>query len=212
MVETGIEQYLRDARITRIYEGTNESQAIDLLMRKVLADRGERLGLLLDEMAEAAQTARAGADSDARQAGAAGEQSQVNAPIDAAATGGAADRASRMHECAGWARDVRRLASELRDIVVWMESARQADARAPYRIASDFLHLVGHAAFALVWLRMATVALREPAEPLHAAKLDAARVYFAYLLPEAGARLAIVRSAAVPCAVGPIEPLLDRSI
>ena len=46
--ETGIEQYMRDVRITMIYEGTNEIQAIDLLMRKVLADNGKRLGSLLD--------------------------------------------------------------------------------------------------------------------------------------------------------------------
>ncbi|MFA5596137.1 MAG: acyl-CoA dehydrogenase family protein [Pusillimonas sp.] len=46
--ETGIEQYMRDVRITMIYEGTNEIQAIDLLMRKILADKGHRLGQLLD--------------------------------------------------------------------------------------------------------------------------------------------------------------------
>ena len=46
--ETGIEQYMRDIRITMIYEGTNEIQAIDLLMRKILADKGLRLGQLLD--------------------------------------------------------------------------------------------------------------------------------------------------------------------
>ena len=40
--EWGIEQVLRDARIAMIYEGTNEIQAIDLLVRKVAADRGRR--------------------------------------------------------------------------------------------------------------------------------------------------------------------------
>jgi len=38
--EWGIEQVLRDARVTMIYEGTNEIQAIDLLVRKVLPDAG----------------------------------------------------------------------------------------------------------------------------------------------------------------------------
>ncbi|WP_295552145.1 acyl-CoA dehydrogenase family protein [uncultured Pseudacidovorax sp.] len=38
--EWGIEQILRDARVTMIYEGTNEIQAIDLLVRKVLPDAG----------------------------------------------------------------------------------------------------------------------------------------------------------------------------
>ena len=49
--EWGIEQIVRDARITMIYEGTNEIQAIDLLVRKVLPDGGAALGALLDELA-----------------------------------------------------------------------------------------------------------------------------------------------------------------
>ena len=38
--ETGAAQYYRDARITPIYEGTNGIQAIDLSMRKILANKG----------------------------------------------------------------------------------------------------------------------------------------------------------------------------
>ena len=38
--EWGIEQNVRDARIAMIYEGTNEIQAIDLLVRKVVPDGG----------------------------------------------------------------------------------------------------------------------------------------------------------------------------
>jgi alkylation response protein AidB-like acyl-CoA dehydrogenase len=48
--EWGIEQNVRDARIAMIYEGTNEIQAIDLLMRKVLGDGGAALNALLDEL------------------------------------------------------------------------------------------------------------------------------------------------------------------
>tara|TARA_R110002020_G_scaffold53338_5_gene149294 strand:+ start:11750 stop:13519 length:1770 start_codon:yes stop_codon:yes gene_type:complete len=33
--DTGVEQFLRDARVTRIYEGTNGIQAIDLVRRKI---------------------------------------------------------------------------------------------------------------------------------------------------------------------------------
>jgi hypothetical protein len=50
--EWGVEQNVRDARIAMIYEGTNEIQAIDLLMRKVLSDGGVALNALLDELAE----------------------------------------------------------------------------------------------------------------------------------------------------------------
>jgi alkylation response protein AidB-like acyl-CoA dehydrogenase len=49
---TGIEQWLRDARITLIYEGTNGIQALDLLGRKVLADRGKGLKYLSEYIYE----------------------------------------------------------------------------------------------------------------------------------------------------------------
>ncbi len=49
--EWGIEQNVRDARIAMIYEGTNEIQAIDLLMRKVLGDGGAALNAMLNELA-----------------------------------------------------------------------------------------------------------------------------------------------------------------
>ncbi|MEZ5653011.1 MAG: acyl-CoA dehydrogenase family protein [Burkholderiaceae bacterium] len=45
--ETGIEQIVRDSRIAMIYEGTNEIQAIDLVVRKVLGDGGANLDALL---------------------------------------------------------------------------------------------------------------------------------------------------------------------
>ncbi|MFZ2308314.1 MAG: acyl-CoA dehydrogenase family protein [Rhodoferax sp.] len=49
--EWGIEQHVRDARVAMIYEGTNEIQAIDLLVRKVLADGGASLAALLTALA-----------------------------------------------------------------------------------------------------------------------------------------------------------------
>ena len=48
--EWGIEQHVRDARIAMIYEGTNEIQALDLLMRKVLVDGGANLVQLCDQL------------------------------------------------------------------------------------------------------------------------------------------------------------------
>ncbi len=43
IVENGMEQYVRDARINMIYEGTNTIQSLDLLARKVLMDGGAKL-------------------------------------------------------------------------------------------------------------------------------------------------------------------------
>ena len=48
IVESGIEQTYRDARILAIYEGTNGVQAHDLLARKVIGDGGERLRVFTD--------------------------------------------------------------------------------------------------------------------------------------------------------------------
>ena len=58
--ETGIEQYLRDVRVMMLYEGTNEIQALDLLMRKVIGDGGARLDHFLAAMKRDAQDERAG--------------------------------------------------------------------------------------------------------------------------------------------------------
>ncbi|WP_407541361.1 acyl-CoA dehydrogenase C-terminal domain-containing protein [Deinococcus radiomollis] len=41
--EWGMEQFVRDARIGQIYEGTNGIQALDLIGRKVLGDGGKKL-------------------------------------------------------------------------------------------------------------------------------------------------------------------------
>ena len=57
--EWGMEQYVRDARINMIYEGTNTIQSLDLLGRKVLGDNGARLkkfGQLVTDFIEAEGT------------------------------------------------------------------------------------------------------------------------------------------------------------
>jgi alkylation response protein AidB-like acyl-CoA dehydrogenase len=53
--EWGMEQYVRDARINMIYEGTNGVQALDLIGRKVLGDAGgklRRFGQLVRDLIE----------------------------------------------------------------------------------------------------------------------------------------------------------------
>ena len=50
--EWGMEQYVRDARINMIYEGTNTIQSLDLLGRKVLADNGKKLKAFGKKIAE----------------------------------------------------------------------------------------------------------------------------------------------------------------
>ncbi len=55
--ETGAAQYLRDVRITSIYEGTNGIQAMDLVGRK-LSDDGAAAMALLDEILDGAKVAQ----------------------------------------------------------------------------------------------------------------------------------------------------------
>ena len=52
---SGMEQFVRDARINMIYEGTNTVQSLDLLGRKVLGDNGAKLkkfGKLIQQFVE----------------------------------------------------------------------------------------------------------------------------------------------------------------
>ncbi len=63
--EWGMEQYVRDARINMIYEGTNSIQSLDLLGRKVLGDNGaklRRLGDLIRTLVEEEGTSEAMAE------------------------------------------------------------------------------------------------------------------------------------------------------
>ena len=50
--ESGMEQFVRDARINMIYEGTNTIQSLDLLGRKVLGDNGAKLKKFGKKIAE----------------------------------------------------------------------------------------------------------------------------------------------------------------
>ena len=55
IAEWGMEQFVRDARINMIYEGTNTIQSLDLLGRKVLGDMGKKLtkfGKMIEQFIE----------------------------------------------------------------------------------------------------------------------------------------------------------------
>ena len=55
IAEWGMEQFVRDARINMIYEGTNTIQSLDLLGRKVLGDMGKKLtkfGKIIEQFIE----------------------------------------------------------------------------------------------------------------------------------------------------------------
>ena len=57
--EWGMSQYVRDARITMIYEGTNGIQALDLVGRKLAMNGGRAIQLFFKIVAEEAAAAKA---------------------------------------------------------------------------------------------------------------------------------------------------------
>jgi hypothetical protein len=56
-----IEQYVRDAKIDTLYEGTTAIQALDLLFRKIVKDQGQTLTWLAEQVQ---QTAKGGVGDD----------------------------------------------------------------------------------------------------------------------------------------------------
>lgn len=57
--EWGMEQIVRDARISQIYEGTNGIQALDFLGRKVVKDNGKEIGVYISEIKDYANAMQA---------------------------------------------------------------------------------------------------------------------------------------------------------
>jgi alkylation response protein AidB-like acyl-CoA dehydrogenase len=51
-----IEQYIRDAKIDTLYEGTTTIQGMDLFFRKIVRDQGQALGKLANEITEFAKS------------------------------------------------------------------------------------------------------------------------------------------------------------
>ncbi len=60
--DNGVEQYVRDARITQVYEGTNGIQALDLVGRKLPQGMGRLLRRFSHPLAADLEAARTGAD------------------------------------------------------------------------------------------------------------------------------------------------------
>ncbi len=62
--ETGAAQFLRDARIAPIYEGTNGIQAIDLVQRKLALGGGEHIRTYIAELRAVAEVVAASNNAD----------------------------------------------------------------------------------------------------------------------------------------------------
>jgi alkylation response protein AidB-like acyl-CoA dehydrogenase len=156
IAEWGMEQYVRDARIAMIYEGTNGVQAMDLVGRKLAQHGGRPVQALLGIVAQEVAAAKASPDT--------------------------ADFASALE----------RAVSDLQASTMWFMANALQNPNHAGAGAVPYLHLTGLVAVGLMWLRMATAAVRlKAAGEGDAAFLDAklvtARFFAERLLPETGA-------------------------
>ena len=61
-----IEQYIRDAKIDSLYEGTTAIQALDFFFRKIFRDNGEALAHVASQISQTIETLRRGAEDRRR--------------------------------------------------------------------------------------------------------------------------------------------------
>ena len=156
IAEWGMEQYVRDARIAMIYEGTNGVQAMDLVGRKLAQNGGRAVQLLFKVVAEEIAVAK-------------GEPA-------------VADVAARLERALG----------DLQAATMWFMANGMKDPNNVGAGAVSYMHLMGLVATGLMWLRMASAAVRLKAagegDPAFLdAKLVTARFFAERMLPDAGA-------------------------
>ncbi|MCP3720633.1 acyl-CoA dehydrogenase family protein [Paraburkholderia sp. CNPSo 3281] len=159
--EYGVEQIVRDSRVAMIYEGTNEIQAIDLLVRKVLADGGEALGILL-------------------------KQCRAEASRGHAVKNSAVKRACLKLES---------LIADVSRVTDSIVSESIADSELAYRVADDYLGMLGWFLLAFAWTRSLRLASEEGREDaFYAEKRTTAEYFFDYPIAAFGHRRTLVEA------------------
>jgi hypothetical protein len=181
-----VEQYVRDAKIDTLYEGTTAIQSLDLFFRKIVKDGGTALATVAGE---------------------------IRAFVDAGTEGGADPRDERVAAADGRLKEERlalgRAIGEVDGMVAtmtgWLTEANVDEPRALYRVglhARRFLLALGDLVVGWLLVRQAEVALRAMAGEIAAAdasfyegKVAAARFFAAEVLPRLGADRRVIESA-----------------
>ncbi|WJS86172.1 acyl-CoA dehydrogenase C-terminal domain-containing protein [Paracoccus sp. TOH] len=166
--EQGMSQFVRDARITMIYEGANGVQALDLVGRKLAAEGGRPI-MAFFEMVKSEIKAQE-ADEVL--------QAQFCEPLKAAS-------------------------KDLQSAAMFFMEQGMKNPNAALAGSYDFMHLFGHVALGLMWLRMAAASRKALGEgtqdaAFHETKLATGRYYMARQLPATAMHLARIRSGAEP--------------
>ncbi|MEY3885951.1 MAG: Acyl-CoA dehydrogenase [Pseudomonadota bacterium] len=167
--EWGMEQYVRDARINMIYEGTNGIQSLDLLGRKVLGNQGaslQKFGKLIGKLVAQEMGNEAMAEFIKPLADLGQKMTQFTTEIGMKAMGNA-------DEVGAASVDYLRVAGHLVFAYFWARMAQVALAK----------------------IAAAEEEAQRP-DPFYKAKLQTARFYFARLLPETLTLMNTARSGA----------------
>jgi alkylation response protein AidB-like acyl-CoA dehydrogenase len=160
-----IEQYIRDAKIDSLYEGTTGIQSLDLFFRKIIRDRGRAFGALLAKVRDFAAADGGNGRLKTERAALADAAAQVEA-IAAAMTGFALASADAPAEIYKAGLNATRLLMALGDLVIgWL--------------------LLTHAEIALRELDQ--IGPGSPDHDFYAGKLAAARFFAATVLPRLAA-------------------------
>ena len=165
-----IEQYIRDAKIDSLYEGTTGIQSLDLFFRKIIRDNGQAFGALLGRIKDFAAAESGNGRLKAERAALAEAAGHVEAMAGAMAgfLMGSADQPEQVYKVG---LNTTRLLMALGDLVIgWL--------------------LLTHADIAL--RRLDEIGAGHPDRDFYAGKLSAGRFFAATVLP----RLAVERTIA----------------
>jgi hypothetical protein len=176
-----LEQYVRDAKIDTLYEGTTAIQSLDLFFRKIVRDNGRSL---LAVAAEIQAFVEAGGDSEA----------------------GSADGDGRLkEERQALGRALGEVQAMVGTMTGWLGEAQGGNPRALYKVGLStrrFLLAVGDLMVGWLLQRQAEVALRaldgevsDADRAFYTGKVAAARFFAREVLPRIGADRRIVQGA-----------------
>jgi alkylation response protein AidB-like acyl-CoA dehydrogenase len=169
-----IEQYIRDAKIDTLYEGTTAIQALDLLFRKIVRDQGATLTWVADQIRE---LVKAGSEQDTF----AIERERLGLALDDA----------QAH-----------LGSMLTHAMASMDETKRTEIYKAGLHSTDFLHSLAEVIIAWLLLRHAEVAqdrldadapndpLRDEDRDFYTGKVASARWFVRSALPKVGMRAA----------------------
>jgi alkylation response protein AidB-like acyl-CoA dehydrogenase len=165
--EQGMEQFVRDARIAQIYEGTNGIQALDLVGRKLGANGGRAIQSFFKLLAD--------------------ETPPRNGEGDQTKSGGGGPDAAEIVSTA-----LQKATTDLQTATLWLMQNGPANPNNAGAAAYPYMNLMGIVCLGLMWLRMArasAAALADGAEDkaFHEAKLITARFFAEKVMPETGA-------------------------